>query len=179
MGRFFGGTPGEGPRRIDLGRLMSQDAREVVQSAAAKAADLGSADLDTDHLLWALTQRDPLRQLLSRAGADPAALAAEIEQRGRRGPARSEAPTLTPAAKRALLQAHQISRALGASYLGPEHILLALVVNRESEAGRLLSARGVTAETLQAAAESPAAPARGAASAPTLEQYGRGPTGPA
>jgi ATP-dependent Clp protease ATP-binding subunit ClpC len=174
LARFLGGGAGQPVRRIDLGRLMSHDARELLTSAARKAAELGSPDLDTEHLLWALTQREPLRQLLSRAGVDPETMAREIEKRGRRGEPREDAPALTPAAKRALLQAHQISRTLGASYLGPEHILLALTVNPESEAGRLLAARGVTPDALQSAAAERVQPAvKSAGKTPSLDQFGR------
>lgn len=175
--RFFGGAgaPAQ-PRRVDLGRLMSQDARELVAQAARKAAELGSTDLDTEHLLWAVTQREPFGHLLERAGANPQALAAEITERGRRGPERTEAPTLTPAAKKILLQAHEISRQLGSSYLGPEHILLALTINREAEAGRMLAQRGITVEALQRAGQSAAQTGGGPAapsSTPTLERHGR------
>jgi ATP-dependent Clp protease ATP-binding subunit ClpC len=175
--RFFGPPAGGGqpPRRIDLGRVMSQDARELVQQAAEKAAELGSADLDTEHLLWAVTQREPLHRLLAAAGADPQALADEIAGRAYRGPRTEQMAALTPVAKRVLLQAHQISRALGSSYLGPEHILLALTVNRETEAGRLLSARGVSVEALQQAATERAVAAgqHPPAATPTLDKYGR------
>ena len=41
-----------------------------------------------------------------------------------------ETIALTPAAKRALLDSLQISRAVGASYLGPEHVLMALGLNK-------------------------------------------------
>jgi ATP-dependent Clp protease ATP-binding subunit ClpC len=174
LARFFGGAREGGAGRIDLGRLMSQDARQMVSDAAKKAAELGSTDVDTEHLLWAATHREPSRQLLARAGADPTALGAEIEEHGRRGQPREDLPALTPAAKRALLQAHQISRALGAPYLGPEHILLALLVNRESEAGRLLAARGVTPEALQNATVQRTSPAaRPVSRTPTLDRYGR------
>ncbi|GAA4154870.1 ATP-dependent Clp protease ATP-binding subunit [Phytohabitans flavus] len=179
LSQFFGSRQGQQGRRIDLARLMSQDARELIQSAAQIATEWGSQDLDTEHLLWAICQREPLRQLIARAGADPGTLATEIEERARRGEPRREPPTLTPAAKRALLQAHQISRTLGSSYLGPEHILLALVVNRDSEAGRTLSARGVTPDSLRQAAQSqaqgtaaqPSAPT--ATPTPTVDRYGR------
>jgi ATP-dependent Clp protease ATP-binding subunit ClpC len=176
LAQFFGSQQGRQERRIDLARLMSQDARELIQRAAQKAGDWGSPDLDTEHLLWAVCQREPLRQLLARAGAEPGGLSAEIEQRARRGEPRQEPPTLTPAAKRALLQAHQISRTLGASYLGPEHILLALVVNRESEAGRMLAAHGVTPDVLRQAAQSQSQGSAGAPAStptPTLDRYGR------
>jgi ATP-dependent Clp protease ATP-binding subunit ClpC len=36
---------------------------------------VGDPDLDTDHLLWAATKQEPVRRLLSAAGADPDAIA--------------------------------------------------------------------------------------------------------
>jgi ATP-dependent Clp protease ATP-binding subunit ClpC len=177
LARFLGGAgQAQQPmQRVDITRMMSQEARELLATAAAKAADLGSSDLDTEHLLWAATHREPLRQLLSRAGADPDAIAEEIERRGRKDAPRHVVPSLTPAAKRALLQAHQISRALGASYLGPAHILLALSLNPESDAGRLLGENHVTPEALQRAASERAAPAAPPPNhaTPTLDRYGR------
>src|SRR5918911_1371607 len=135
--RYMGGS--RQPRqRIDITQFLSEQARELVNAAARRAAETGSPDLDTDHLLWAMTEEEPTRQLIGRASADPAQL-------------RAEPPALTPAAKRALLDAHQISRALGSTYIGPEHLLFALAVNPDSPGGRLLRQRGVTPETLQQA----------------------------
>ncbi|MBX6722876.1 MAG: ATP-dependent Clp protease ATP-binding subunit, partial [Dactylosporangium sp.] len=54
---------------------------------------------------------------------------------------------------RALLQAHQLSRAAGSSYIGPEHLLMALASNPESPAGRMLGRARVDAESLQRAKE--------------------------
>ncbi|GII21567.1 ATPase AAA [Planosporangium mesophilum] len=181
LARFLSGSQStqQPMQRVDITRMMSQEARELLATAAAKAADLGSSDLDTEHLLWAAAHREPLRQLLERAGVDPDELAQEIERRGRRNGPRNVVPALTPAAKRALLQAHQISRALGASYLGPAHILLALSLNPESEGGRMLNERGATPESLQRAATERAAPAPGPGPGPqehptpTLDRYGR------
>jgi ATP-dependent Clp protease ATP-binding subunit ClpC len=65
---------------VDITRLMSAEARQVLLDAARRAAELGSADVDTDHLLWAALQREPMRELLRRAGADPDALAAQVER---------------------------------------------------------------------------------------------------
>ncbi len=177
MAQFL--SPGQPRARLDLGKVMSQDARELLQAAAGEAATLGSTDLDTEHLLWAMTQKPPLNELLARAGADPATLAGEIEQRDRRGGSVEGPPALTPAAKRVLLQAHQISRRLGSSYLGPEHILLALTLSQETEAGRLLAMHGINPESLQAASRPGAqtvprpAQQQQESSTPTLDQYGR------
>src|ERR687890_957583 len=95
--RYMGGA--RQPRqRVDITQFLSEQAREVVNTAARRAAEVGSPDLDTDHLLWAMLAEEPIRQLISRAGADPAQLRAELEGMPRRGEPRAEAPSLTPAA---------------------------------------------------------------------------------
>ncbi|MBY8874624.1 ATP-dependent Clp protease ATP-binding subunit [Micromonospora sp. PLK6-60] len=179
LARYFG--RGEGGRRpahrVDITRLMTADAREMLADAARRAAQRHSNDLDTDHLLWAALQREPLRDLVRRAGADPDTLVNALGGRGDGAP-RGEVPpnlSLTPAAKRALLDAHQLSRAMGANYIGPEHILMALPLNPESPAGRMLAAGRIQPESLQAAGAergqmSAPRPDRGT---PTLDQYGQ------
>ncbi|MBO0770770.1 MAG: ATP-dependent Clp protease ATP-binding subunit [Actinobacteria bacterium] len=176
LARFFGaGAPRRETRRVDITRLMSGPARELLAAAASQAAEWGGPDLDTEHLLWAATQTEPTRQLLAAAGADPVSLAREIERQAGRGERRVDAPSLTPAAKRALLDSHRISRATGSSYIGPEHILLALAVNPESGAGRLLASARVTPEGLQraAAAQGGQAAQPGPSATPTVDQFGR------
>ncbi|NUR02039.1 MAG: ATP-dependent Clp protease ATP-binding subunit [Streptomyces sp.] len=181
LARFFGG-PRPGPRQIDIGRLLSQPARELVRGAAQYAAEHGSRDLDTQHLLRAALASEPTRSLLSRAGADPDSLASEIDERS--GPVQhtaEEAPpptslSLTPAVKRALLDAHDLARASGAGYIGPEHVLSALAANPDSAAGHILnSARfaptGLPPEapdTTQTRTEHTRA-----TGTPTLDKYGR------
>ena len=161
-------------RRIDIGQLLTEQARELLRDAATQAAQWGDPDLDTDHLLWAATREEPTRRLLTAAGADPDAIARDIESRARRGPAREEAPSLTPSAKRALLDARQISRALGTSYIGPEHLLFALAVNPDSAAGRQLRDARVTPEALRAAAGGGGGRQGGQppSETPTLDQFG-------
>ncbi|MFC0505975.1 ATP-dependent Clp protease ATP-binding subunit [Micromonospora costi] len=179
LARYFG--RGEGgrrpPHRVDITRLMTADAREMLADAARRAAQKQSNDLDTDHLLWAALQREPLRDLVRRAGADPDTLLNALGGRGDGAP-RGEVPpnlSLTPAAKRALLDAHQLSRAMGANYIGPEHILMALPLNPESPAGRMLAAGRIQPESLQAAnaERGPMTGPRPDRGTPTLDQYGQ------
>ncbi|MFG3706329.1 ATP-dependent Clp protease ATP-binding subunit [Micromonospora sp. NPDC047670] len=179
LARYFG--RGEGGRRpahrVDITRLMTADAREMLADAARRAAQRQSTDLDTDHLLWAGLQREPLRDLVRRAGADPDTLLNALGGRGDGAP-RGEVPpnlSLTPAAKRALLDAHQLSRAMGANYIGPEHILMALPLNPESPAGRMLAAGRIQPESLQAASaeRGPMTGPKPDRGTPTLDQYGQ------
>ncbi|MFF8726326.1 ATP-dependent Clp protease ATP-binding subunit [Streptomyces sp. NPDC015171] len=184
MARFFGGLPNnpQGPRHIDIGRLLSQPARELVRGAAQYAAEHGSQDLDTQHLLRAAVSAEPTRSLLSRAGTDPDSLATEIDDRA--GPVHppGEAPpptslSLTPAVKRALLDAHDMARASGAGYIGPEHVLSALAANPDSAAGHILNAArfGPGARPPEAPESTQPRPERQQrpTGTPTLDKYGR------
>ena len=171
--RFYGGEPRRA-QRIDITKYMSNDARAVLSDAAARAAEttpegVPVADLDTDHLLWAALQREPLRALAKRAGADPDAVLAELGTPDVRTEDFPETIALTPAAKRALLDSLQISRALGSSYVGPEHVLMALGLNPDSAAGRVLNGKLDPRALAQ-----PDQPASGGGNSrtPTLEQYG-------
>ncbi|HEX8007489.1 MAG TPA: ATP-dependent Clp protease ATP-binding subunit, partial [Trebonia sp.] len=153
LARFFGSSVPQRPvQRIDIGQLMTEQARELVRDAATQAAEWGDPDLDTDHFLWAATRQESTRRLIAATGADSNAIARDIESRAQRGEPLHEPPSLTPSAKRAMLDARQISRAMGSSYIGPEHLLFALAINPESAAGRILRDARVTPEGLQNAA---------------------------
>jgi ATP-dependent Clp protease ATP-binding subunit ClpC len=179
LARIFGRAgPRRSVQRVDITRLMAGPARELVGAAAGEAAERGSGNLDTEDLLWAAAKLDPCRQLLTRAGADPDALIHEAEKHLSRADHRGEPLQLTPGAKRALLDAHQISRTLGSTYIGPEHILFALAVNPESGAGRILSGARVTPEALSRALadqgfQPGGAPPRHRSATPALDEFGR------
>jgi ATP-dependent Clp protease ATP-binding subunit ClpC len=176
LARIYGSAGGQlrPGQRVDITRLMSGSARELLAAAAAQAAERGDSDLDTEYLLWAAATLEPTRTLLARAGADPDGLARSAEaQEGHGRP--GQPPQLTPGAKRALLDAHQISRTLGSSYIGPEHILFALAINPESQAGQLLSSSRLTPDALRAALAGGGRPPGqgGRSGTPTLDQFGR------
>ncbi len=172
--RFFGAAEPRRAQRIDITKYMSDEGREVLSDAARRAAELTDegkavADLDTDHLLWAALQQDGAKALATRAGADPESLLAALGRPTRRpGDPLPQQVALTPAAKRALIDSLQVSRALGSSYVGPEHILMALSVNPDTAAGRLLAGKLDPRSLPGGSAGAPASTSK----TPTLEQYG-------
>ncbi|WP_344321697.1 ATP-dependent Clp protease ATP-binding subunit, partial [Streptomyces macrosporus] len=189
LARFLGAAPGgqrPGPRYFDFVRLMSEPARQLVSSAASYAAEHGSSDLNTEHLLRAALTTDPTRAMVSRAGGDPDTIVAEIDRHAGDGPPRSSI-SVSPAVKRALMDAHEVARSSGVSYIGPEHILVALAANRDSAAGQILNAArfdaraGLPEGHLPGAAgpgePQPAAPGtrpgRGGTGTPNLDKFGR------
>ncbi|MGW1122962.1 Clp protease N-terminal domain-containing protein, partial [Streptomyces tanashiensis] len=142
--RFFGMSPASSPpavQRVPIGRLLTESSHELLNTAARKADEDGSSDLDTEHLLWAATQVEPARRLLAQGGVDPDRLAGQLaEVLPRESAEPSAEPGLTPAAKRTLATAHAYSQAAGVSYIGPEHILSALLGDADSGASRFLRA---------------------------------------
>ncbi|MFH9088701.1 ATP-dependent Clp protease ATP-binding subunit [Streptomyces sp. NPDC017673] len=182
LNRFFGMSPTTSPpavQRVPIGRLLTESSQQLLNLAAQRAADDGTSDLDTEHLLWAATQVDPARRLLSQVGVDPDAVAAELAKVLPRESAEPSAqPGLTPAAKRTLGAAYARSQAAGVSYIGPEHILGALLGDSDTGAARMLRAEGldtrrVAGLTEQPAARAEAAPAERKKPATTLDEYGR------
>ncbi|GAA3797295.1 ATP-dependent Clp protease ATP-binding subunit [Streptomyces chiangmaiensis] len=171
--RFFGMSPATSPpavQRVPIGRLLSESSHELLATAGERAAEDGS-DLDAVHLLWAATRVPAARQVLEQAGADPDRLAADLQNSLPSGTGTGE-PALTPAAKRALLAAHARSQAAGASYIGPEHILAALLDDPRSPLTRTLQAEGASQSALSAPRR-PRQAAGGHADTPTLDEYGR------
>jgi ATP-dependent Clp protease ATP-binding subunit ClpC len=169
-------TPARQVERVDVTQFFSDATRELLQRAAHTAVEWGSLDLDSDHLLHAALQDDVVRHVLRQIDADPQAIAAEVEEEADKAERTDVAPSLSPDAKAALLAAYDESRELGASYVGPEHVLLALARDDESQAGQLLHRFGVSHTRLRGAVirgvEEGGAP-RETAKTPTLEQYGR------
>ncbi|MGW4647955.1 ATP-dependent Clp protease ATP-binding subunit [Kitasatospora sp. NPDC004289] len=184
LNRFFGMSPASSPpavQRVPIGKLLSDSARELIGRAQARAEEDGSEDLDTGHLLWACTLVEPARGLLVQAGVDPDRLAEEIVKvmPGVSGTPSAE-PRLTPAAKRVLRAAYTRSQASGGpggSYIGPEHVLGALLDDPDSGAAKLLTSGGSDLKRLRTDTDRAAAAEGGASgtasSTPTLDEYGR------
>ncbi|WP_431913242.1 ATP-dependent Clp protease ATP-binding subunit [Nonomuraea jabiensis] len=181
-GRVFGGMESwpptrPGVQRVDVGRLLSASAREVLARAMDAAGQRGAPDLDVLDILDALTEDDAVRNTLRTAGVDVGRVRDRIDEVAGPGEAGEAPTTLSPAAKRAILDAQRISRALRSSYIGPEHLLLAIAARPDSSAARILQDQGVSANELQQAMM--AAPRRtdGAprrqSDTPTLDEYGR------
>ena len=173
--RLFGGdqsgNAGIPGQPADVSRLMSARARELLQLAAERAADWGSTNLDTEHLLYAATQLPDTRFVLERAGANVDDLARRMEAAAEKRPKSAGqvgTTPLSPAAERALLDARAQSQAVRSKRIGPEHIVLGLAANPETVAGRALRALG------SGGPQAPDGPANEpGSSTPTLDQYGR------
>jgi len=188
FGRFFDEEPtgfsrGGGmatPRQaeqVDITQYFSDATTNLLQRAAQQAVEWGSLDLSSEHLLYAALQDGVVRRVLDEVGADPEAIRAQLEEEAQKGGRTDVSPSLAPDAKRALLAAYEESRDLGSSYVGPEHVLLALAADDESDGGRLLSRFGLSHTRLRGAVvrgvDTGGEAREPASSTPTLDEYSR------
>jgi ATP-dependent Clp protease ATP-binding subunit ClpC len=169
-------APARSVERVDVTQYFSDATRRLLQRAARTALEWGSLDLDSDHLLHAALEDDVVRHVLQQLDADPDAIRAQIEEEADRAERTDVSPSLSPDAKAALLAAYEESRELGASYVGPEHVLLALARDADAQAGRLLERFGVSHTKLRGAVIrgiEPSGGARESSKTPTLDEHGR------
>jgi ATP-dependent Clp protease ATP-binding subunit ClpC len=168
-------APASRAESVDVTQFFSDATRQLLQRAAQTALEWGSLDLESDHLLFGALQDDVVRHVLEQVGADPSAVAAQLEEEAEKGERTDVAPSLAPDAKAALLAAYEESRELGASYVGPEHVLLALARDEESPAGQLLQRFGLSHTKLRGAVIRgvEAGAPREQSRTPRLEEFGR------
>src|SRR5215203_878319 len=117
-------APARRAEQVDITQLFSDTTDELLQRAAQQAAQWGSVDLNTEHLLHAALEDRVVRRVLEGADADPDQIRAQLEEETEKEARKDVSPSLAPDAKRALLAAYEESQAIGASYIGPEHVLL-------------------------------------------------------
>ncbi len=128
--------------------------REAVEAAQLASTTAGNSTTDPVHLLVALLRPDDgtARTLVSRTGADPAALLVAAERAAAALPRASGLTVQQPAASAALTRvlagALDLASSLKDDYVATEHLLIALA-GTESGAQRLLTDAGLSEQGLR------------------------------
>jgi ATP-dependent Clp protease ATP-binding subunit ClpC len=182
--RFFGSGMSSKPpvQRIDLGKLMTDNAKLLVGTAREAAQEWGNPEITPEHLLYAATEAEPGRSIVAELSLDPDQVAEQMEDyldTGRPSEDDLADITLSPATKVALRAAQRQAAQAGSSYIGPEHILLGIAALPDSVAAQALVA-GIAA-TQSGGVPAPGTPMATAPSkrqqpesdTPTLDEYGR------
>ena len=129
---------------------ISEQAEKLLQEAARHAAEMGRAEVDTEHLLLALTGSDVVRTVLDQFKVSVDQLKAQIETEAKRGDKPHEGEVgVSPRVKDALSRAFSASTDMGHSYVGPEHLLIGLAEEGEGLAATMLRKLGLTPQALR------------------------------
>ena len=176
---------------------FTQKAQNTLNNSQRFAHELGHTYIGSEHLLLALAceEESVAAKLLSECGLTVDALRTEIRNLVGEGSSGKVSPAdMTPRTKRILQHSAMESARLGQSYIGTEHLLLALLAEQDCVAVKLLEnlnvSRSVLLEKLSAffgtkhTSEDTASREGGRvksskntqatlSNAPTLSQYGR------
>ena len=134
---------------VDITRSFSDATRQLLWHAAEHAIRAGSREVDTDHLLHASLDEPVGRRVLERIGGDPEQLRRQLEPTELSEGADAPPPRLSPDTKRVLIAAFEESLLADSSYIGPEHVLIALAIDRDSAAGLLLRDVGSSQDAMR------------------------------
>jgi ATP-dependent Clp protease ATP-binding subunit ClpB len=145
-------STGTGGDLMDPNKL-TQSTQSALQDAQSRALRYGHTEVDVEHLLLALVEQPDalVARLLTGAGADPAAIAAALEEELARRPRVSGpgAPAGQVYVSRALNElldrAQQEAERMKDEYVSVEHVVMAILAG-ETPAARVLREHGITHE---------------------------------
>ena len=164
---------------------FTEGARRALAIAQESAKELGHNYVGTEHLLLGLLQEEdsPASRMLAQAGVEYSAALRQIERLVGRGDYQfTDSFGYTSRTKKVIELSLYEAKSLNNNYIGTEHLLLALIRERESVAARILQDLGVDLAELrksmnEGAGEGIGKPsaARGTGSmeTPTLDKYGK------
>ncbi|MBQ3076248.1 MAG: ATP-dependent Clp protease ATP-binding subunit, partial [Clostridia bacterium] len=163
---------------------FTETATGALNRALECARELGHTFIGSQHLLYGLAAQEGglAQNVLNTAGVQAPAVLALIERQDGRGARSAVAPCdLTPRSKRIIEGSYAAAASFGHSYIGTEHLLLALLEESGSAAMLLLSELGVDvarlaremAAALGRAREEKSQGGTKNAKTPTLNQFSR------
>jgi ATP-dependent Clp protease ATP-binding subunit ClpB len=129
---------------------FTERSQQALASAQELAAERGNTQVEEEHLLLALLDQPEgiVPIIIERTGADPATVRTEDETLlGRLAKAYGgvSQPSISPELRATLVRAHEIMEGMGDEYVSVEHLLLALVDDRNNTTvGRMLRNLDVT-----------------------------------
>ncbi|KAA8607949.1 ATP-dependent Clp protease ATP-binding subunit [Salipiger aestuarii] len=144
------GVSRRGQGGASIADRLSEQGNKLLQEAAQKAGEFGRSEVDTEHLLFALSHSDVVKTLLEQFKIDVDGLRRQIESEAPRGENKEGGEIgVSPRLKDALNRAFVASNELGHSYVGPEHLLVGLAEEGEGLAADILRKYGLTPQALR------------------------------
>jgi ATP-dependent Clp protease ATP-binding subunit ClpB len=170
---------------MDMNRLTTKS-QEALHDAQTKALRLGNTEVDVEHLLLALLDQSEglVPRLLQQAGAEPQTLKQEVEAELQKRP-KVTGPGVAPgqiSITRRLAQlfdtAEREAKRLKDEYVSVEHLIIAMLDDTKSPAGRLLKEQGISRDSFLQALTSLRGNQRVTSAMPevtyeALDKYGR------
>ena len=131
----------------------TEPARRALFFSRYEASSFGSWSIETEHLLLGVLREGKgiISALLAQAPMEFLSVRSELRSRTpeREAVSTSVEIPFSEDIKRVLQHAVAEAERLGHNYIGPEHLLLGLLREQESVAGRMLAEKGVNLTTVR------------------------------
>jgi ATP-dependent Clp protease ATP-binding subunit ClpB len=125
--------------------------QESFQAAQAKAEEMGHQEVRSEHLLWSFLSQEEniVAAVFSKLGVNTARIREDLEQAFGEIPKVSGGEVYISSALRQVMnRAQKEADNLRDEYISTEHLLLAILDDRSTEAGRILEENGVTKDVV-------------------------------
>jgi ATP-dependent Clp protease ATP-binding subunit ClpC len=139
---------------VDIDQYLSAHTKELLQEAAQTALKFKRDEVDTEHLLYAISNSDVVKEIYKQFKVNPDEIKNYIEAntpKGEKEVKTGEATQLyiSPRVKNVFELAFQVAQELGHSYIGPEHLLVGLIEEEDGMAGDLLRKYGLSPQAVR------------------------------
>ncbi|RJR13804.1 ATP-dependent Clp protease ATP-binding subunit [Candidatus Parcubacteria bacterium] len=139
---------------LDIDQYLSAHTKELIQEAGQSAIKLKRNEVDTEHLLYALSGNDVIKEIFKQFKLNEQDVKGYIENNAPKGTEEAKKGdtvelSISPRIKNVMELAFRASQELGHSYIGPEHLLAGLVEEEDGMAGDLLRKYGLTSENIR------------------------------
>ncbi len=134
--------------RWDKFTVMSQ---ESFQTAQAKAEEMGHQEVRPEHLLWSFLSQEEniVAAVFSKLGVNTTRIRETLEQAFERMPKVSGGEVyFSSSLRQVMTRAQKEADNLKDEYISTEHLLLAILEDKSTEASRILEENGVTKEAV-------------------------------
>ncbi len=152
FGDFFGDIFQAEPRvqeRVDVQDYLSESAKHILGEAGGQAQAFGSSEVDTEHLLLALINDQVIKKILNNLRISETEVRSNLEKSIQKGGTAEDELEFSPRMKRILDIALPEAQNLHHNYVGPEHLLLALMQEGEGLGARVLKKQKLDYEKLR------------------------------
>ena len=134
---------------VDIDQFLSGHTKELIQEAAQTALKFNRNEVDTEHLLYAISNSDVIKEIYKQFKINPEDLKDYIEANTPKGEGALDKGgiaklSMSPRMKNVFELAFQAAQEFGHSYIGPEHLLVGLIEEEDGMAGDLLQKYGLT-----------------------------------
>lgn len=169
----FGDTLEQSREGTSLTRFLSDDAKRAIDRAAAVASRFGRRIVDTEHLLYAVSETAVGEATLQNLGVKATDIRGYIDANSQDEGNQVVSLGLSPRVKQVMVRAFAVMQEHGHAVIGPEHLLVALLEEDEGMASTILVRFGVTPAKLKEQLEKEHSEPKKESNTPTLDAHSR------